>query len=152
MDADGNEDGALLAGFVAELPAERRHILAFVRRAASATPAGTRLLDAGAGEGPYRALFSHCAYVSSDWSSSPHPTARTADIVSPLETLPVDDGAFGAVLCVDAVVHLPDRFAILREWARLLRPGGRLLFADAAVLTGQVGKVAGPHWVVQVER
>jgi SAM-dependent methyltransferase len=54
--------------------------------------------------------------------------------------LPFADGAFGAVLCVDAVVHLPDRFAVLREWARLLRPGGRLLFADAAVLTGPVGK------------
>jgi SAM-dependent methyltransferase len=54
--------------------------------------------------------------------------------------LPFADGAFDAVLCVDALVHLPDRFAALREWARLLRPGGRLLFADAAVLTGPVGK------------
>ena len=54
--------------------------------------------------------------------------------------LPFADGAFDAVLCVDALVHLPDRLAALREWARLLRPGGRLLFADAAVLTGPVAK------------
>jgi SAM-dependent methyltransferase len=54
--------------------------------------------------------------------------------------LPFADGAFDAALCVDALVHLPDRSAALREWARLLRPGGRLLFADAAVLTGPVAK------------
>lgn len=54
--------------------------------------------------------------------------------------LPFDDGAFDAVLCVDSIVHLPDRFGTLREWARLLRPGGRLLFTDTAVLTGAVAK------------
>jgi SAM-dependent methyltransferase len=54
--------------------------------------------------------------------------------------LPFGDGAFDAVLCVDSIVHLPDRFGTLREWARLLRPGGRLLFTDTAVLTGAVAK------------
>jgi SAM-dependent methyltransferase len=54
--------------------------------------------------------------------------------------LPFDDGSFEAVLCVDAVNHLPDRFGTLRDWARLLRPGGRLLFTDAVVVTGAVAK------------
>jgi SAM-dependent methyltransferase len=54
--------------------------------------------------------------------------------------LPFADGAFDAVLCIDAIIHLPDRFATLREWARLLRPGGRMLFTDPAVLTGAVTK------------
>ena len=54
--------------------------------------------------------------------------------------LPFDDGSFEAVLCVDAINHLPDRFGTLREWARLLRPGGRLLFTDAVVVTGPVAK------------
>ena len=136
MGADGNEDGAVLAGFVAELPAERRHILAFVRRAASATPAGTRLLDAGAGEGPYRALFAHCAYVSSDWSSSPHPGARRADIVSPLERLPVDDGAFGAVLCTQVLEHVERPEVVMAELFRVLEPGGTLWLT--APMVGQL--------------
>ena len=34
--------------------------------------------------------------------------------------LPFANGGFDAVVCVDAVCHLPDRFATLREWARLL--------------------------------
>ena len=54
--------------------------------------------------------------------------------------LPFADGSLDAVLCVDAVNHLPDRFGTLREWARLLRPGGRLLFTDAVVVTGAVAK------------
>ena len=54
--------------------------------------------------------------------------------------LPFPDATFDAVLCVDAINHLPDRLGVLREWARLLRPGGRLLFTDPVVLTGAVAK------------
>jgi SAM-dependent methyltransferase len=54
--------------------------------------------------------------------------------------LPFDDEAFEAILCFDAITHLRDRFATLREWARLLRPGRRLLFTDSAVVTGAVAK------------
>jgi SAM-dependent methyltransferase len=54
--------------------------------------------------------------------------------------LPFGDRAFHAVLCVDAICHLPERFATLSEWARLLQDGGRLLFTDPAVLTGAVAR------------
>lgn len=56
--------------------------------------------------------------------------------------LPFEDGAFDAVLCIDAICHLPDRFATVSEWARLLRRGGRLLFSDPGVITGEVAKAA----------
>lgn len=56
--------------------------------------------------------------------------------------LPYPDGAFDAVLCIDAICHLPDRLATLSEWARLLRRGGRLLFSDPVVVTGAVAKSA----------
>ncbi len=54
--------------------------------------------------------------------------------------LPFDDGSFDAILCIDAICHLPDRSTTLSEWARLLRLGGRLVFSDPAVLTGVVAK------------
>ena len=50
--------------------------------------------------------------------------------------LPFDDGSMDAVICIDAINHLPDRGATLRDWARLLVPGGRLLYADPIVVTG----------------
>ena len=54
--------------------------------------------------------------------------------------LPFEDASFDAVLCVDAILHLRDRFGTLREWARLLRGKGRLVFTDVAVITGGIAK------------
>jgi ubiquinone/menaquinone biosynthesis C-methylase UbiE len=54
--------------------------------------------------------------------------------------LPYEGGSFDAVLCIDAILHLRDRFGTLREWARLLRNGGRVVFTDGAVITGAVSK------------
>jgi len=52
--------------------------------------------------------------------------------------LPFEDQSFDFVVCIDAVSHLSERFAALSDWGRVLRPGGRLLFTDSAVLTGPV--------------
>jgi SAM-dependent methyltransferase len=54
--------------------------------------------------------------------------------------LPFQDNTFDAVLCIDAIGHLQDRFEALSEWGRLLRKGGRLVFTDPLVLTGVVAK------------
>jgi SAM-dependent methyltransferase len=50
--------------------------------------------------------------------------------------LPFAEGAFDAIVCIDAVTHLRGRAPVLREWARLLRAGGRLAFTDPLVVTG----------------
>lgn len=60
-------------------------------------------------------------------------TFQQADATKPL---PFPDESFDALICVDAINHLPDRAQVLREWARVLRPGGRLVFTDPIVITG----------------
>jgi len=50
--------------------------------------------------------------------------------------LPFDNGAFDVVTCIDAINHFPDRETVLREWARVLKPGGRILFTDPIVVSG----------------
>ena len=50
--------------------------------------------------------------------------------------LPFEGGFFDAIMCIDAINHLADRPRVLREWSRVLKPGGRLLFTDPAVVTG----------------
>jgi SAM-dependent methyltransferase len=50
--------------------------------------------------------------------------------------LPFPEAAFDAVICVDAINHFPDRTRLLQEWARVVKPGGRVLFTDPIVITG----------------
>lgn len=56
------------------------------------------------------------------------------------QRLPFGDATFDLVTCIDAILHLKDRNAALKDWFRLLRPGGSLLLTDAAILTGAVSK------------
>ena len=60
---------------------------------------------------------------------------RRADVRDPL---PFPDGAFSAIVCMDAMCHLPDRGRLLGECRRVLRPGGRMLYTDPVVVTGLV--------------
>ncbi len=52
--------------------------------------------------------------------------------------LPFDDATFDAVMCMDSINHFRDRLGVLREWQRVLKPGGRVLFTDPVVITGAV--------------
>jgi SAM-dependent methyltransferase len=55
------------------------------------------------------------------------------------EKLPFEDESFGGLLCIDAINHLRDRSRVIRDWARLLQPGGRMLFTDPITVTGPLG-------------
>jgi ubiquinone/menaquinone biosynthesis C-methylase UbiE len=48
------------------------------------------------------------------------------------------DAAFDAAFSNDVLCHIPGRLAVLREMARVLRPGARLLFSDALVIGGLI--------------
>jgi ubiquinone/menaquinone biosynthesis C-methylase UbiE len=54
------------------------------------------------------------------------------------QRLPFDDNSFDAAYSNDAVCHLANRAGVLAELCRALKPGGRLLFSDAVVITGLV--------------
>ncbi len=58
---------------------------------------------------------------------------HVADATTPL---PFADARFDAITCIDAINHLPDRSRVFADWARLLKPTGRLLFTDPIVVTG----------------
>jgi SAM-dependent methyltransferase len=50
--------------------------------------------------------------------------------------LPFADAHFDALLCIDAINHLPDRLNVLREWRRVVKTEGRILFTDPITMTG----------------
>ena len=52
--------------------------------------------------------------------------------------LPFAAETFDAVICINSINHFHDRLHVLREWYRVLKSGGRILFTDPVVLTGPV--------------
>jgi len=109
------------------LDLHRTAVRRFVAGIAPSVPAGAWVLDAGAGEGPFRELFAHARYVGLDdgrgdqrWDYTG--LAVTGDLLS----MPLGDGSVDAVLCTETLEHVTDPGPFLVELARVLRPGGRL--------------------------
>ncbi|WP_051680071.1 class I SAM-dependent methyltransferase [Pseudorhizobium marinum] len=111
---------------------------AWIEKVLTALPAGTRLLDAGAGEMQYKKFCHHLDYVSQDlaeYDGSGNSVGlqtgdwNTAglDIISDICDMPVEDACFDAVLCTEVLEHVADPVAAVREMARVLRPGGKIL-------------------------
>lgn len=116
-----------LQRFIAEAPHTRTEIAAAVERFAGEVPSGARLLDAGAGDSPYRGFFAACDYRTHDWPGSPHAGAAGADVIADIADLPLDDGSLDAVLCTEVLEHVRDPRAAAGELRRILVPGGRIL-------------------------
>jgi SAM-dependent methyltransferase len=133
-----------LRAFVRESPIHRAALAAAVERAARDLPAGTRVLDAGAGAAPYRGLFAHCEYLTQDWPASVHATAHRADVVADLHDLPIEDGRFGFVLCTEVLEHVADPARVLGELHRVLEPGGGLLLTAPFVF--ELHEEPYDHW------
>lgn len=112
---------------------------------------GKRLLDVACGAGGPAlriAGLTGCSVVGIDVHEQAIATGRSLAaerglcglaeflVVDAAAGLPFPDDAFDAITCIDAINHLPERRHVLAEWARLLKPGGRLLFTDPTTITG----------------
>jgi SAM-dependent methyltransferase len=116
-------------------PALRRYVMHFeaaiedaVKSFAASLPPGARVLDAGAGEGDYRAYFAAQRYTGLDlgvgdaaWDYS------GIDVLGDLAALPFRACAFNASLNVVTLEHVREPARVLTEIARTLAPGGRFL-------------------------
>ena len=119
-----------------------RYVDAGTRRALHglALAPGERLLDLGCGTGVLleRAVRAHpdARACGADLSAEMLGVARArlngraALVRSDAQGLPFRDGAFAAVATSSALHYWPDPLLALRETARVLRPGGRLVLVD----------------------
>jgi len=110
----------------------------WLEKTLEAIPSGYRILDAGAGEQQFKKFCPHLNYVAQDfgkydglgdnaglqvgkWDQS------KLDIVCDITDIPEPSDAFDAIMCVEVFEHLPNPIAAIKEFSRLLRPGGYLI-------------------------
>jgi SAM-dependent methyltransferase/uncharacterized glyoxalase superfamily protein PhnB len=113
--------------------------------------ADSDVLEVGSGSGGpavYLALTRGCRVTGVDINELGVTNARglatargvgaraTFEVVDASRPLPFAADRFDAIVSNDAICHIGDRLAALREWYRVLRPGGRVLFSDAMIVSG----------------
>ena len=112
---------------------------------------GKTLLDVACGSGGPALRIAErtgCAVVGVDVHEQAIATANTLaaerglterarfQVADATAQLPFPDASFDAIICIDAINHLPNRPRVIADWARLLKRGGRLLFTDPITATG----------------
>lgn len=91
-------------------------------------PAGSRVLDAGAGEGRFQELFAHTKYLGVDLAVGDSAWNYSGlDAINSLDRLCFVDNSFDVVVFTQVMEHLPEPGAVLAEIQRVLRPGGLLI-------------------------
>jgi SAM-dependent methyltransferase len=100
-------------------------------------PNGKRILDAGAGELRFKPFCSHLEYVAQDfgqYDGSGDTGLQTGtwdqtklDIECDITSIPEPDASFDAIMCIEVFEHIPDPLAALKEFSRLLKPGGKVI-------------------------
>ena len=109
-------------------------------------PVGGRVLDVGCGDGRHlrAAAVRGCTAIGVDYDAAvlrdarAHAGGRLQYIVGDASRLPFRAEAFDAVICTETLEHLPDDAGAVREIARVLRPGARMLGAVPSHFTEHV--------------
>jgi len=89
-------------------------------------PNNSLVLDAGAGKCPYKYLFSHVNYESTDFCQIDDMPYGEITYVCDLTSIPVEDARYDMVLCTQVISELPDPDLALKELFRILKPGKEL--------------------------
>jgi len=133
--------------------ASRRTVDSMIARIGDVS--GKRAVDLGSGYGgAARVLAGKGAHVTclnlssveNERNRKLNAAAGLADRIDVVDgsydAMPFADGSFDIAWSQDAILHAPDRFAVLDEVARVLKPGGLFVFHDPMQADGLVDTAA----------
>jgi len=90
---------------------------------------GSLVLDAGAGDDPYKELFKDINYHSTDFGKVNKiyaPCTYICDLVS----IPIRSNSYDAIIFTQVLEHVPEPELVLQELFRILKPGGIMFFTS----------------------
>ena len=90
-------------------------------------PPHSIVLDAGAGNQPYRDLLKHTQYESADFEKVDKDYAQST-YVCDLKNIPVENDRFDYILFNQVMEHLPEPNKVLKELNRVLKPNGKIIY------------------------
>lgn len=114
---------------------------AFVKSELSKLVPGTKILDAGAGGQRYREFCEHLTYKAQDFGKYKSDQKKLIgaeeevqdylygdlDYVGDIWDIKEEPNTFDSILCTEVFEHIPYPIEAVREFSRLLRPGGTLI-------------------------
>jgi SAM-dependent methyltransferase len=103
----------------------RKYLADFARRAAGSIPDGSLVLDAGAGDSPYKAYFIRKRYHATDLGVVEKGYGQLSFICD-LKEIPISRDCYDLVFCSQTLEHVPDPKMVISELERVLKPGGHL--------------------------
>lgn len=110
----------------------------WLKKTLASIPKGKKILDAGAGELQYKKFCGHLQYTSQDFAQYDGKGSNSGlqmgkwdntklDIVSDIVKIPVKDGSFDAVMCVEVLEHVPKPIEAIKEFSRILKRSSKLI-------------------------
>jgi ubiquinone/menaquinone biosynthesis C-methylase UbiE len=101
-------------------------------------PGDSIILDAGAGEQPFKKFCAHLKYVSQDFAQYKPEELNSGlqmgkwdygklDIISDIASIPVDNESFDAIMCTEVFEHVINPIEAIQEFSRILKKDGYLI-------------------------
>lgn len=106
---------------------DKQRIVSFISEEAAKLSPGARVLDAGAGQRPFAPLFARQRYESCDMPGGFY--KQKHDFECFCDSIPQPANTYDAVINTQVLEHVPDPLAVLREFQRILKPGGIILLS-----------------------
>lgn len=98
-----------------------------VRRFAGSISGNPVVLDAGAGQCRFKPYFGHTRYIAQDnCIGDPDWDFSKIEIKSEIYDIPLGNASIDIVLCIEVLEHLKYPYLAIKEFSRLLKPGGQL--------------------------
>ena len=119
--------GLLLKAIIIRLYPENYATGNFIKEISEEIEKEERVCDAGAGSQPFKNLFNHCDYESTDIKQIYDKQNKPIhNFMCSLDKIPAEDSSYYVIISTQVLEHVKYSDKVIKEFLRILKSGGRL--------------------------